>query len=263
VFEQHFGFTQPPFRKDLPPASLFRSEGYVELVTRLRQAAERCHIAVLTGDAGAGKSTALRSVAQILGSGSYRFLYTANATMSARDLYRQWLRDLHMPPPYMLAEARRVLREALVSSRETGKTTVLIVDEAHLLSPAMLEELRMLTNFEMDGAAVFALVLAGHPELDQVLSTPRNQALAQRVGLRLRLGSMTWDETKGYIAHHLQVAGVSHPLLTEGAMRQVFQHSHGIPRRVNKLTLKALDLAHCHQKQLVDEELVELALLAE
>lgn len=103
MFEQHFGFTQPPFRKDLPPPSLFRSQGYVELVTRLRQAVERCHIAVVTGDAGAGKSTALRSVAQTLGSGSYRSLYTANATMSARDLYRQWLRDLHMPPPYMLA----------------------------------------------------------------------------------------------------------------------------------------------------------------
>lgn len=126
----------------------------------------------------------------------------------------------------------------------------------------MLEEVRILTNFEMDGAAVFALVLAGHPELDQVLSTPRNQALAQRVGLRLSLGSMTWDETKGYIAHHLQAAGVTHPLLTEGAMRQVFQHNHGIPRRVNKLALKVLDLASCHQKQLVDDEVVELALLA-
>lgn len=96
-----------------------------------------------------------------------------------------------------------------------------------------------------------------------VLSTPRNQALAQRVGLRLRLGSMTWEETKGYIAHHLQVAGVTHALLTDGAMRQVFQHSHGIPRRVNKLTLKALDLAYCHQKQLIDEEVVELAQVAE
>lgn len=263
MFELHFGFTQPPFRKDLPPQSLFRSQSHVELVARLRQAIERCHIAVATGDAGAGKSTALRAVAQTLGSSGYRFLYTPNPTLSARDLYRQWLRDLHMPPPYALAEARRVLREALVGGRETGKTTVLVVDEAHLLSPAMLDELRMLTNFEMDGAAVFALVLAGHPELDQVLSTPRNQALAQRIGLRLRVGSMTWDETKGYIVHHLEVAGVTRPLFTDGAMRQVFQHSHGIPRRVNKLALKALDLAFCHQKQLVDEEALELALLAE
>jgi len=263
VFEQHFGFTQLPFRKDLSAQSLFRSQGHVELVSRLRQSVERCHIAVVTGDAGAGKSTALRAVAQTLGTGSYRFLYTANPKLSARDLYRQWLRDLHVPPPYALAEARRVLREALVGGRETGKTTVLVVDEAHLLSPTMLDELRMLTNFEMDGAAVFALVLAGHPDLDQVLSTPSNQALVQRIGLRLRLGSMTWDETKGYISHHLEIAGVTHPLITDGALRQIFQHSHGIPRRVNKLTLKALDLAYCHQKKLVDEEILELALLAE
>jgi type II secretory pathway predicted ATPase ExeA len=109
VFEQHFGFTQPPFRKDLPPPSLYRSQGHVELTTRLRLAAERCHIAIVTGGAGAGKSTALRAVAQTLGLGGYRFLYTA-----------------------------------------------LIVDEADLLAPAMLEELRMLTNFEMDAAPVFA-----------------------------------------------------------------------------------------------------------
>lgn len=260
MFEQHFGFTQPPFRKDLPAQSLFRSEGHLELVARLRLAAERCHIAVVTGDAGAGKSTALRAVAQTLGLGGYRFLYTANPTVSARDLYRQWLRDLRMPPPYTAAEARRALREALVSSREAGKVTVLIVDEAHLLPPAMLDELRMLTNFEMDAAPVFALVLAGHPELADVLSLTRIQALAQRVGVRYHLGSMTWDETKAYVAHHCQVAGVTHALLTDGAMRQVFQHSHGIPRSVNRLVLRVLELAYCRQQQLVDEETVELAL---
>lgn len=260
MFEQHFGFTQPPFRKDLPPHSLYRSQGHVELTTRLRLAAERCHIAVVTGDAGAGKSTALRAVAQTLGLGGYRFLYAANPTLSARDLYRQWLRDLRVPPPYTAAEARRVLREAMVSSRETGKVTALVVDEAHLLAPAMLEELRMLTNFEIDAAPVFALILAGHPELAHVISSPRCQALAQRVGVRYHLGSMTWDETKAYVLHHFQLAGVTHPLVTDGAMRQVFQHSHGTPRSINRLILRTLELAYCHQQQLVDEEAVELAL---
>jgi type II secretory pathway predicted ATPase ExeA len=260
MFEQHFGFTQPPFRKDLPPQILYRSQGHTELTTRLRLATERCHIAVVTGDAGAGKSTALRAVAQTLGLGGCRFLYTANPTLSPRDLYRQWLRDLRMPPPYTAAEARRVLREALVGSREAGKVTALVVDEAHLLTPGMLEELRMLTNFDMDAAPVFALILAGHPELAHLLSSPRSQALAQRVGVRYHLGSMTWDETKAYVLHHFQVAGVTHPLITDGAMRQVFQHSRGIPRSVNKLTLRALELAYCHQQQLVDEETAELAL---
>lgn len=260
MFEQHFGFTQPPFRKDLPPHALFRSQGHTELVARLRLAAERCHIAVVTGDAGAGKSTALRTVAQTLSLGGYRFLYTANPTLSARDLYRQWLRDLRMPPPYSVAEARRTLREALVSSREAGKVTALVVDEAHMLAPAMLDELRMLTSFEMDAAPVFALILAGHPELANVLSSPRTQALAQRVGVSYHLGSMTWEETKAYVTHHLQVAGVTHPLLTEGALRQAFQHTHGLPRNINRLILRVLDLAYCHQKQQVDEETVELAL---
>ena len=131
MFEQHFGFTQPPFRKDLPPQLLYRSQGHLELTTGLRLAAERCHIAVVTGDAGTGKSTALRAVAQTLGLGTYRFLYAANPTLSARDLYRQWLRDLRVPPPYTAAEARQALREALVSSREAGKVPALIVDEAH------------------------------------------------------------------------------------------------------------------------------------
>jgi type II secretory pathway predicted ATPase ExeA len=87
----------------------------------------------------------------------------------------------------------------LVGCREAGKVTVLVVDEAHLLAPAMLEELRMLTNFEMDAAPVFALILAGHPELTHILSSPRSQALAQRVNVQYHLGSMTWDETKAYV----------------------------------------------------------------
>lgn len=260
MLEKHFGFTHLPFRKEILAPSLFRSQGHTELSGRLRTAIQHCQIAVVTGDTGTGKSTALRAVAHgLLGSG-YRFLYTSNPTLSPREMYRQWLRDLHVPPPYTVADARRTLREALGSIRETGQVAAIVVDEAHLLTPALLDDLRMLTNFEMDGASIFALVLCGHPELDAQLSSPRNQAMAQRIGMRYRLGSMTWDETKGYIGHHLQLVGVTHQLITEGAMRQTFQHSHGIARRVNRIVLRSLEMACCHQRHLVDEEMTELAL---
>lgn len=259
MFEAHFGFTQTPFRKDLPHSLLFPSQGYQELVARLRYAVERAQIILVTGDAGAGKSTAIRTVSLSLSPAQYRFLYVANPTMGARDLYRDLLREIQVEPAWTTTDSRRILREAFVAERDQmGRIPVLIIDEAHALKPAMLDELRMLHNFEMDARPVFALVLAGHPDLARTLARKPHEALSQRIALRYHVTGMPWEETRQYVSHHLKVTGVDRPLFTEGALKQMFQYSQGLPRKINSLALRALETAFFRKHELVDETTMEI-----
>jgi len=258
LLEQHFGFNTQPFRKDIPPLALYPSRGHRELVTKLTQAIPRAEIICVTGDIGAGKSTAIRAAQQNLNAALYRFIYVPNPGMVARDLYQELLREMGVQPPWRTPAARRQLRDTFQALREDGRTPVMVLDEAHKLPPALLDELRMLTNFNMDSTPVFAMVLAGHPDLSRLLSRRGNEALAQRIGCRFHLTGMDWEELKAYVAHHLQLAGVTRPIFTDDALRQLFQHSQGVPRRVNSLALQALEVAYLQEKELVDLSILEL-----
>lgn len=178
--------------------------------------------------------------------------------MAPRDLYQELLRELGAQPPWSTTGARRQLRDSFQALREDGRTPVVILDEAHKMPSGLLDELRMLTNFNLNSAPVFALVLAGHPDLGRLLSRRGNEALAQRIGCRFHLTGMDWDETKAYVAHHLNLAGVSRPVFTEDALRLLFQHSQGIPRRVGGLALQALEVAFLQRQELVDLSTLEM-----
>lgn len=259
LFEKHFGFSAIPFRKDIPPLALFPSRAHQELVARLVQAVPRAEIMCVTGDTGAGKSTALRAAQHTLNSALYRFIYVPNPNMAARDLYQELLRELGVQPPWSTTNARRQLRESFQALREDGRTPVVILDEAQKIPPGLFDELRILTNFNLDSTPVFSLILAGHPDLSRLLARRGNEALTQRIGFRFHLTGMDWDETKAYVTHQLALAGVTRPIFTEDALRLLFQNTQGIPRRVNSAALKALEVAYLQQHELVNLDTLEMS----
>jgi type II secretory pathway predicted ATPase ExeA len=169
------------------------------------------------------------------------------------------LRELEIDPPWNTTDSRRAVREAfLVQRHSESRVPVLAIDEAHSLKPAMLDELRMLTSFDVDATPVLSLVLTGHPELAKNLARKPNEALNQRIGLRYHITGMTWDETRSYITHQLQVAGVTRPIFTETAMRQIFHFSQGIPRKINTLAIRSLETAYLRKHETVDDSTVEM-----
>jgi type II secretory pathway predicted ATPase ExeA len=258
MFEKHFDFVQTPFGKDIPASVLFSSRAFRELTEKLRYAVERAQMMCLTGDIGAGKSTAIRAVAQQLSSALFKFIYVPNPVMMIREMYRDLLRELQINPPWATSDSRRLLRETFCSLRQEGQIPVLVIDEAHCLSPAALEELRMLTNFEMDAYPVFSLILSGHPELSRILSRRGNEALSQRLTLRYHLIGLDKQETKDYVAYHTKLAGAARPIFTEDAIAHLFQFSQGIPRRINALALRGLETAYLQGVQIVDGNIMEL-----
>lgn len=262
MFESHFGFNTTPFGRGLMPSQLFSSSTLKGLRERLRYAIEHMHMMTLTGEAGTGKSTSLRATVASLPAPLYRVIYLVPPPEDPRVLYREILYALHVDPPWTAPDARRIVREAFSRLKREGQTPVLIIDEAHLLSASMLEELRLLTNFEMDSQPVFSLILCGLPLLDRQLAGHTLVSLAQRIGVRYHLVGMGREETKAYVLHHLELAGVKRPIFADDAIDHLFEFSHGAPRLVNKYALEALNLAWHQGHDVVDLKAMEMATTA-
>jgi len=136
---------------------------------------------------------------------------------------------------------------------ERGKRVVVVVDEAHLLNADQLEELRLLTNAEMDSHSPFACLLVGQPTLRRRIKLGTFAALDQRIALRFAMPAMTAAETGTYVAHHLKLAGRADTLFSDDALALIHQVSRGLPRAVNNLALQSLVAAYAAKKAIVDE----------
>ena len=142
---------------------------------------------------------------------------------------------------------------------ERGRTVVLILDEAHLLTGDQLEELRLLTNADMDSHSPFACLLIGQPTLRRRIKLGTFAALDQRIALRYTITAMSDTETASYLAHHLALAGRSDPLFSDDATALIHQVGRGTPRAVNNLAVQALVAAYAAGKAIVDESAARAA----
>jgi type II secretory pathway predicted ATPase ExeA len=261
MFEAYYGFTATPFTRTVAPSDLFPSQQHQELVARLRYLVRNRGFGLVTGEVGSGKTTAVRALAVGLDLARHQLLYIAQSALTPRHLYRSLARQMGLEPAYQAADARRQLTEALWATHaKQDKLPVIVIDEGHLLSGHLLEEIRFFTNFSMDSVSPMALCLVGQGELRQRLRLLSLAAIAQRVTLRYHLSGLPESETRAYIEHHLKVAGVAHPLFSDEATRLVHQFSKGIPRRINNLCVASLLAGFADQKRLIDEATVKQAL---
>ena len=137
---------------------------------------------------------------------------------------------------------------------ERGRLPLLVIDEAHLLTHAQLEAIRILTNSEMDAASPLACLLIGQPTLRRMLRLGVLAALDQRIGLRYAMPAMTPEQTAAYITHHLQLAGRADTLFSDDAMTLIHDAARGLPRAVNNIATQALVAAMAARKNIVDEQ---------
>ncbi len=204
----------------------------------------------------------MRALAASLDPSRHHLLYVAQSGLTPRHLYRELCLQLSIQPTFHAADARRQLMAALWDSQQKlERQPVVVIDEAHLLSPLLLEEIRFLTNHQMDSASPMALCLVGQAELRSKLRLQVFAAISQRITLRYHLAGLTEPETKAYIQHHLKVAGVSHALFSEDTARLIYQYTKGIPRQVNNLCTAALLAGYSGQRKIIEESTVKQALL--
>ena len=206
----HFGLTRTPFGKSIPARDLFARQAHAEAIARISFCVVESALCVVTGDVGAGKTVALRAAVAGLDPTRHQVIYIANPAFGTRGLYVTIVRALGAQPRYLKAELMAQAGDLLAAeAAERHRVVVLILDEAHLLEPAQLEELRLLTNAEMDSASPFAGILAGQPTLNRQLRMGMFAALDQRIATRFTIKPMDLAESAAYLKHHLALAGRS------------------------------------------------------
>jgi type II secretory pathway predicted ATPase ExeA len=252
--QPYFGFTRLPFGRQIPPAALFRSQPHQEARARITFLIEQAALGLITGEVGSGKTCAPRAAVAALDPSRHTIIYLANPAVGTRGIYTQIVHGLGGDPHHYKANLIPQAQELLDRERtERSKQVVLIVDEAHLLSPSQLEELRLLTNAEMDSQSPFAGLLLGQPTLRRRLRLGSFAALDQRIALRYDIPGMDATETADYLRHHLKLAGREDTLFSDDAIALLHRTSRGIPRQLNNLASQALVAAYAQQKSIVDE----------
>jgi type II secretory pathway predicted ATPase ExeA len=250
----HYGFGRTPFGRDLAPGMLHRHHTHAEAVARITYLITERALGVITGEVGAGKTVAARAAVAALDPTRHTIIYLPNPAVGTRGIYQTIVRALGGVPrfhkPALIPQAGELLA---AEETERGRRVVLIVDEGHLLTGDQLEELRLLTNTDMDARSPFACILLGQPTLRRRIRLGSFAALDQRIALRYHLDGMDLAETAGYVKHHLQLAGRSDPLFSDDAIALIHQTSRGIPRAINNLAVQALVAAFADNKGIVDE----------
>jgi type II secretory pathway predicted ATPase ExeA len=253
--KNHYGFTRTPFGKDLAPSMLCRYPAHAEAVARITWCARERALGVITGEVGAGKTVAARAAVTALDQTRHTLIYLPDPTTGTRGIHHHIVSALGGRPAYGSA-ALAAQAAGLIAAEhgERGRLPLLVIDEAHLLSHAQLEAVRILTNAEMDAASPLACLLIGQPTLRRMLRLGILAALDQRIGLRYAMPPMTGEQTAAYITHHLTLAGRSDTLFSDDAMTLIHDAARGFPRAVNNIATQALVAAMAERKNIVDEK---------
>jgi type II secretory pathway predicted ATPase ExeA len=263
MYESYYGLREKAFRKTPDPRYLFLNETYEEALEQLLYAVDEMEIALLTGEVGSGKTLLSRALVDRVGE-TYEVGMILNPRLSPRQFLAATASELGVAQPrFHSNELHEQIHDRLLALHEAGRKALLIVDEAHLIpSRATFEEIRLLTNFQLDDENLVAVVLVGQPELRTRLKHPSYRALTQRMGASFHLTPLSEDDAAAYLAHRLSVAGGSseRPLFTDGAARLVHRAAGGIPRVMNHLATQALLEAMTRDRSLVDEEVAEAAI---
>ena len=256
----HYGFTRQPFGRDLAPGQIFASRTHQEAVARLRWLVDNTAIGLLTGEVGAGKTVAARTVLEGLDTSRHTIVYLPNPAIGDRGLHMHLVAALGGVPRFhtaaLIAQSQQLLA---AENDERNKTVVVAVDEAHLLSTAQLEQLRLITNDAIDARSPAALILLGQPTLRRRLKLGHFAALDQRIALRYHLDGLPLSETAAYLKHHLAIAGRSDPLFSDDAVALIHRTSRGIPRAINNLAIQALIATYADGKGIVDANAAKAA----
>ena len=273
MYAPFFGLTQAPFSIAPDPHMLFMSERHREALAHLlygvggrggHSGGAGGGFVLLTGEIGAGKTTVCRCFLEQTPPGC-NVAYILNPKLTVIELLQSICEEFRIAPPkYRLLPTVKdyvdPLNAFLLQAHAAGKNNVLIIDEAQNLSPAVLEQLRLLTNLETSERKLLQIVLIGQPELRTMLQRPELEQLAQRVIARYHLQALTEAETAQYIAHRLEVSGLKGALpFDRQALERIHHFARGVPRRINLLCDRAMLGAFASGQAIVSQRIVDKA----
>ena len=265
MFEAFYEFKATPFTRGIPTDQLFITKELEEVLSRMKYVSKQQLFAVLTGDCGTGKTTILRKLRDTLNPQRYRMLYVSESKLTPSNFYMIVLEQLGVHAGHSSAIAKQQLHEQLAVLKAVHDVSVVcVVDESHLLSFAMLEEIRFLLNTEFDSVSPLALILAGQPELwKRRLALEKCRAIRQRIDIQSELDHYNRAYTGQYVQCQLTYAGATSELFTEKAIDRIYEYSSGIARMIDKVCTSVLIYGSQNRMRLIDDHAVAKVLEGE
>lgn len=264
MYLDHFQLEEAPFSISPDPRYLYLSDQHREALAHLVFGVERDGgFILLTGEVGTGKTTICRCLLEQLPE-QCDVAMVLNPRLTVRELLSTICDEFRIPYPKGNQSIKTfidVLNQYLLDSHARGRKAVLIIDEAQNLSPAVLEQIRLLTNLETTKRKLLQVILLGQPELREMLGRPELRQLSQRIIARYHLGPLTRDDVDAYVNHRLAVAGAREPLFPPSAVSQLFILSRGIPRLINIIADRAMLGAYVEGERRVTPHIVKRAAL--
>ena len=261
MYKSFYHLQRNPFEITPDPSFLFPTMRHNEaLATLYYGVTSHRGFVVLTGEVGTGKTLILRSLLGLLQRRDVAFALIFNPTLSPMEFLRYIARDFGLTVGDKAKdELIHVLNGFLLQRHQKKLTTILVVDEAHHLSPEILEEIRLLTNLETSQQKLLQIVLAGQPELDQKLDSHELRQLKQRIALRCHLDPLSLNETREYMSRRLKIAGATgvNQIFSSPAIEAVFSHSRGIPRLINTICENALLAGYAQHAATITSEIID------
>jgi type II secretory pathway predicted ATPase ExeA len=257
MFTQFFGMKYNPFGKELDINDAYESEDMKELSSRFKYIQASRGMFFLIGEPGTGKSTALRKFAAGLNPGLYKPCYFTLSTVTVMDFYRGILISLGETPSFKKVTMFHQIQEAInLSYYEHRITPVIMLDEVHLLSNSILEDIRLLFSFKMDSENPYILILSGQSQLRNKLQLSVNAPLKQRISIKYAMQGLKKEELTDYLTKRLKSAGMVDNIFTSSAIEVIYAISKGVPRMINNLATASLMYACSKRQNEIDEETV-------
>ena len=261
MYQQYFGLVEAPFSIAVNPRYLFMSARHRDALAHLLYGVgSGGGFIMLTGEVGTGKTTLNRCLLQQLPPNT-DIAIVLNPALSAVELLATVCDEFEIDYPSG-TDSLKILTDALhqflLHNHQSERRTVLMIDEAQHLGFEVLEQIRLLTNLETDEKKLLQIILTGQPELASMLARPELRQLNQRITARFDLTPLDEQETRTYVRHRLQVAGLNddREIFSGAALRQIFRLSGGVPRVINLLCDRAMMGAYGRDQAIVSPNLV-------
>lgn len=260
MIETYFGMKCNPFRKGFEQKYTFEFNDFKEMQSRLNYLLKTKGIGLFTGNPGLGKTYSLKYFVDNLNIGLYKPVYVSLSTLTVLDFYKSLCIELGIIPGSRKIDMFKQIQETIKTYAKDRKITpVIILDEAQYLRADILNDLKMLLNFEMDSKDYAVLILVGQPTLNNLLSRNSHEALRQRIIVNYNFVGIENREIEEYLKSRLKIAGMNENMFEESAINAISNNCNGSTRKLNSIIEKCLMICEQKDTNVVNSEIAMLA----
>lgn len=257
MYLSYYGLNFNPFDKEIDTKYAYETNDFKILNNRLNFIKEHQGMALITGCSGLGKTFCIRNFINNLNKNLYKVVYICMSTVTVFEFYKQLCYELDLEPAYKKIDMFKEIQERIITlAKEKKMNVIIVIDEAQYLKTAILNDLKILFNFELDSKNYASIILVGQPVLNNILSRNVFEALRQRITISYNMSGITREEIKDYIDSMIKIAGGNNGIFNEQAIETIYSASNGSIRVINNIITKCFIIGKSKNKEYIDSELV-------